>query len=34
MPDASTIGSLAAQRQATLDKIPAYTWHANPTCAR
>src|SRR2546428_7827898 len=31
MVDATNIGSLAAQLQATLDKIPAYTWYANPT---
>jgi formate hydrogenlyase transcriptional activator len=31
MMDATTIGSLAAQLQATLDQIPAYTWYANPT---
>jgi len=27
----TTISSLEAQLQATLDKIPAYTWYANPT---
>ena len=31
MVDATHIGSLEAQLQATLDKIPAYTWYANPT---
>jgi formate hydrogenlyase transcriptional activator len=31
MVDATNIDSLAAQLQATLDKIPAYTWYANPT---
>jgi len=31
MVDATNIGSLEAQLQATLDKIPAYTWYANPT---
>jgi formate hydrogenlyase transcriptional activator len=31
MVDAMNIASLAAQLQATLDKIPAYTWYANPT---
>src|SRR5689334_945588 len=31
MVDATNIGSLAAQLQATLDKIPAYTWYASPT---
>src|SRR5690242_4904256 len=31
MVDATNIASLAAQLQATLDKIPAYTWYANPT---
>jgi PAS domain S-box-containing protein len=31
MVDATNIGSLAAQLRATLDKIPAYTWYANPT---
>jgi formate hydrogenlyase transcriptional activator len=31
MVDATNIGSLAAQLQATLDQIPAYTWYANPT---
>ncbi|PYP19002.1 MAG: hypothetical protein DMD54_04045, partial [Gemmatimonadetes bacterium] len=31
MADATNIGSLAAHLQATLDKIPAYTWYANPT---
>jgi len=31
MVDAAKIDRLAAQLQATLDKIPAYTWYANPT---
>jgi formate hydrogenlyase transcriptional activator len=31
MVDATHIGSLETQLQATLDKIPAYTWYANPT---
>jgi len=31
MVDATNIGSLEAHLQATLDKIPAYTWYANPT---
>ncbi len=31
MVDATYIGSLEVQLQATLDKIPAYTWYANPT---
>jgi formate hydrogenlyase transcriptional activator len=31
MVDTTNIGSRAAQLQATLDKIPAYTWYANPT---
>jgi formate hydrogenlyase transcriptional activator len=31
MVDATHIGSLEAQLQATLDKIPAYTWYATPT---
>src|SRR5882762_7945497 len=31
MVDATNIGSLKAHLQATLDKIPAYTWYANPT---
>ncbi|PYO87233.1 MAG: PAS domain-containing sensor histidine kinase, partial [Gemmatimonadetes bacterium] len=31
MVDATNIGSREAQLQATLDKIPAYTWYANPT---
>src|SRR6266567_4763949 len=31
MVDTTNIGSLAAQLQATLDKIPAYTWYAAPT---
>jgi formate hydrogenlyase transcriptional activator len=31
MVDTTNTGSLAAQLQATLDKIPAYTWYANPT---
>ena len=31
MVDATNSGSLAAQLQATLDRIPAYTWYANPT---
>ena len=30
MVDATNIGSLETQLQATLDKIPAYTWYANP----
>jgi formate hydrogenlyase transcriptional activator len=31
MVDTAKIDRLAAQLQATLDKIPAYTWYANPT---
>src|SRR6266852_3838554 len=31
MVEATHIGSLEAQLQATLDKIPAYTWYAAPT---
>src|SRR5690242_19044221 len=31
MVDATHIASLEAQLQATLDRIPAYTWYANPT---
>src|SRR6266849_1245768 len=31
MVDATNLGSLEAQLQDTLDKIPAYTWYANPT---
>src|SRR2546427_54203 len=31
MVDATNSGSLEAQLQDTLDKIPAYTWYANPT---
>jgi len=31
MIDAPKIGLVEAQLQATLDKIPAYTWYANPT---
>src|SRR3989442_3359108 len=31
MVDTTKIDPLAAQLQATLDKIPAYTWYANPT---
>src|SRR3989442_1570267 len=31
MVDTAKIDPLAAQLQATLDKIPAYTWYANPT---
>src|SRR5216683_1556293 len=31
MVDTTNTGPLAAQLQATLDKIPAYTWYANPT---
>src|SRR3989442_9445070 len=31
MVDTAKIAPLAAQLQATLDKIPAYTWYANPT---
>ncbi len=31
MVETTNTGSLAAQLQATLDKIPAYTWYANPT---
>src|SRR5713226_7084762 len=31
MVNATNSGSLEAQLQATLDKIPAYTWYANPT---
>jgi PAS domain-containing protein len=31
MGDSTNTGALAAQLQATLDKIPAYTWYANPT---
>ena len=31
MVDTANTGPLAAQLRATLDKIPAYTWYANPT---
>src|SRR2546426_6772867 len=31
MVDTAKIDPLAAQLQATLDKIPAHTWYANPT---
>jgi len=31
MIDAPKIGLVEAQLQATLDRIPAYTWYANPT---
>src|SRR3989454_3978179 len=31
MVDTANAGPLAAQLRATLDKIPAYTWYANPT---
>src|SRR5882724_2796910 len=31
MTDVSHIGLLEAQLQATLDKIPAYTWYASPS---
>src|SRR5260370_4985136 len=31
MVDITNTGPLAAQLQATLDKIPAYTWYAAPT---
>ncbi len=31
MIDVTHIGSLEAQLQATLDKIPAHTWYGNPT---
>jgi formate hydrogenlyase transcriptional activator len=31
MLDGTNTGALAAQLKSTLDKIPAYTWYANPT---
>src|SRR6266545_7455635 len=31
MPDVAHVGPLEAQLQATLNKIPAYTWYAAPT---
>src|SRR6478672_10749983 len=33
MVDNTNSGALAAQLRSTLDKIPAYTWYANPTGA-